>query len=620
MTRLMPLSFRAQLTLVLVAFSLVLTAALGWVAYRTSQGIIEREAIRAVGIAANAREQALLRLLHRQVDRADNFLRIARLSCLSENPKRDPCLRGLLEDFKMTEGATEARLEFRNEINLPVGADASVFSEMPSGDQLAKFITDDQGHSSYLLRIESENREASVSLLFPIKTITQIFSDRYGLGESGETFLTDARGYFITPSRDSAHSSGQSHPIESTPMKSCLSGHNGEMLERDYREIEVIHGFRYVKEIGGGCIMAHLDQSEAFAPAQTLRTEVTAMSAMFAAFAMVLSFALARSLAQPIVRLTARARALQAGDFTSPVAMDGPLEVRTFAGAFASMAQSLNESRTALLKSEQQHRRFNEELERMVAERTRELEAANREYAKQAEKLARSNADLERFAYIASHDLKEPLRMVMSFTKLLAKRYKDQLDADAEQFIGFAVDGAERMEQLIQDLLTYSRVSAPDKQFQPVDCQAAFTLALINLKTAIEESGAIVTCSALPVVLGDHTQLAQLFQNLIGNAVKYRSATPPTVHVSATRPSMPDDSEEWLFSVRDNGIGIDPQYADRIFVIFQRLHGREQYPGTGVGLAICKKIVERHGGRIWVESQLGQGATFYFTLPGNLSG
>ena len=344
------------------------------------------------------------------------------------------------------------------------------------------------------------------------------------------------------------------------------------------------------------------------------------MSAMFAAFAMVLSFALARSLAQPIVRLTARARALQAGDFASPVPMDGSLEVRTFAGAFASMAQSLNESRTALLKSEQQHRRFNEELERMVAGRTRELEAANREYAKQAEKLARSNADLERFAYIASHDLKEPLRMVMSFTKLLAKRYKDRLDTDAEQFIGFAVDGAERMEQLIQDLLTYSRVSVADKQFQPVDCQAAFTLALINLKTAIEESGATVTRGPLPVVPGDHTQLAQLFQNLIGNAVKYRSEAPPTVHVSATRRTVPDDSDEWLFSVRDNGIGIDPQYAERIFVIFQRLHGREQYPGTGVGLAICKKIVERHGGRIWVESRLGQGSTFYFTLRENLSG
>ena len=352
MPRLMPLSFRAQLTLVLVAFSLVLTSALGWVAYRTSQGIIEREAIRAVGIAANAREQALLQLLRRQVDHADNFLRIARLSCLGENPGKVQCLKGLLEDFKLTEGATEARLEYRDLV--AVGADASVFSEMPSSDQLANFVMDDKGHASYLLHVTSENREASVSLVFPVKTIAPVFSDRYGLGQSGETFLTDTRGYFITPSRDPAHSSGQSHPIESASMRSCLEGHNGEMLERDYREVDVVHGFRYVKEIGGGCIMAHLDQSEAFAPAHALRTEVTAMSAMFAAFAMVLSFALARSLAQPIVRLTARARALQAGDFASPVPMDGPLEVRTFAGAFASMAQSLNESRTALLKSEQQ--------------------------------------------------------------------------------------------------------------------------------------------------------------------------------------------------------------------------------------------------------------------------
>src|SRR5213080_349412 len=274
MPRLMPLSFRAQLTLVLVAFSLVLTSALGWVAYRTSQGIIEREAIRSVGSAANAREQALLQLLHLQVDHADNFLRIARLSCVNENLEKAQCLRGLLEDFKLTEGATEARLEYQDRIRMAVGRDASVFSEVPLGDQLAKFVTDDKGQASYLLRVASENREASVSLLFPVKTITPVFSDRYGLGESGETFLTDARGYFITPSRDPAHSSGQSHPIESASMRSCLEGHNGEMLERDYREVDVVHGFRYIKEIGGGCIMAHLDQSEAFAPAHALRTEV----------------------------------------------------------------------------------------------------------------------------------------------------------------------------------------------------------------------------------------------------------------------------------------------------------------------------------------------------------
>ena len=614
LTGLMPLSFRAQLTLYLVAFSLVLTAALGWVAYHASRGIIEREATRAVGIVANAREQALIRLLRRQVERADNFLRIARLSCVSENRRKSQCLQELLEDFRLTEGATEARLEHRGPMTVAVGAEASSFPAVPAGDQLAKFVTDDKGEASYVLHVESGNGEAAVSLKFPIKTVLTIFSDRYGLGQSGETFLTDARGYFITPSRDLAHS-GQSHPIESTPMKSCLAGHNGETLERDYRQVDVVHGFRYVKEIGGACIMVHLDQSEAFEPAHLLRTEVAAMSAMFAAFAMVLSFALAQSLAKPIVRLTARARALQAGDFASPVPIEGPREVRTFAGAFASMAQSLSESRTALLKSERQLRSFNEDLEQRVLERTRELEGTNREYAKQADQLARSNADLERFAYVASHDLKEPLRMVISFTRLLAKRYKDQLDADAQQFIGFAVDGAERMEQLIQDLLAYSRVTAADKQFQPVDCQAALTLALINLKSAIEESGAIVTHDALPVVLGDQIQLAQLFQNLIGNAVKYRSDTTPKVHVTATREAMADNTKVWVFSVRDNGIGIDPQYAERIFVIFQRLHGREEYPGTGVGLAICKKIVERHGGRIWVVSQLGQGATFYFTLP-----
>jgi light-regulated signal transduction histidine kinase (bacteriophytochrome) len=171
------------------------------------------------------------------------------------------------------------------------------------------------------------------------------------------------------------------------------------------------------------------------------------------------------------------------------------------------------------------------------------------------------------------------------------------------------------MEQLIHDLLTYSRVDIAEAQFEPVDCQTALTTALINVKTAIEESGSVVTYESLPVVRGDRTQLTQLFQNLIANAVKYHSEKPPFIHVACVSRFTPDNKPEFLFSVRDNGIGIAPQYADRIFVIFQRLHSPEEYPGTGVGLAICKKIVEHHGGRIWVESQLGRGATFYFTLP-----
>jgi PAS domain S-box-containing protein len=234
--------------------------------------------------------------------------------------------------------------------------------------------------------------------------------------------------------------------------------------------------------------------------------------------------------------------------------------------------------------------------------------------------LQRSNAELEQFAYIASHDLQEPLRMVTSFVQLLADRYRGQLDADADEFIGYATDGAKRMQQLILDLLEYSRVGTRGQPPQPTNAAAALADALWNLGLTIEDTRAIVTHDPLPVVLADSVQLSQLFQNLIGNAIKFRGAEPPRVHISARETSpretfeVSETSKVWEFAVRDNGIGIEPQYFERIFVIFQRLHKRSEYPGTGIGLAICKKIVERHGGRIWVESQPEQGSAFYFTL------
>ena len=232
---------------------------------------------------------------------------------------------------------------------------------------------------------------------------------------------------------------------------------------------------------------------------------------------------------------------------------------------------------------------------------------------KAAGELKRSNDQLEQFAYVASHDLQEPLRMVASYTQLLAKRYKGRLDSDADEFIAYAVDGCNRMQSLIRDLLAYSRSGADNKVLREVAGDAALKVALENVRVSIEDSGAIVTHDLLPYLTTDETQLVQIFQNLIGNAIKYHGAAAPLIHVSATK----SGDKEWIFSVRDNGLGIAPQYFERIFIIFQRLHGKHEFNGTGIGLAICKKNVEQLGGRIWVESQLDKGSTFYFALPVN---
>jgi len=264
------------------------------------------------------------------------------------------------------------------------------------------------------------------------------------------------------------------------------------------------------------------------------------------------------------------------------------------------------------------------ELEIRVDERTEELLNSNAllEYelkerrraeemlAQQAKDLARSNAELEQFAYVASHDLQEPLRLISSYTRLLEKRYKNKLDADADEFIVYIVDSATRMQRLISDLLAYSRVSTRARSFNRTDLNESLKQALFNLQITIEEKQAAVTQDQLPVLSADAIQMVQLFQNLVANAIKFHNQEPPRIHISANQAG-----ETWTIAVSDNGIGIDPRFSERIFILFQRLHDPSEYPGTGIGLAICKRIVERHQGRIWVESEEGKGATFYFTLP-----
>jgi len=256
----------------------------------------------------------------------------------------------------------------------------------------------------------------------------------------------------------------------------------------------------------------------------------------------------------------------------------------------------LNELNTAMVEEIEQRRKTEEALKLTTA------------------KLTSSNADLQRFAYVASHDLQEPLRAVAGFVTLIASKHKGTLDEESEGWINHAVEGSTRMRNLINDLLAYARVESRGKALELIDTNKAYNQAKRDLSVLIEESNAELTSSDLPELMGDEGQLTQVFQNLIGNAIKFKSYEKPTVHVSATR-----KDDDWLFSVKDNGIGFEPEHVDRIFIIFQRLHGREEYKGTGIGLALCKKIIERHGGRIWAESEKGKGSTFYFTIPINAS-
>jgi len=337
-------------------------------------------------------------------------------------------------------------------------------------------------------------------------------------------------------------------------------------------------------------VVVDLLESQYLAPLQYLELMAWLTVGLIIIIVLVISILLVRSITRPIRRLTQAAISVEQFQAFDPSVVEkvasGRDEIAHLGRVFKSMVLSLRQ----------------ELIERKKVEK---------KLKKTLKHLERSNKDLEEFAFVASHDLQEPLRMVASFTKLLAKSYKDKLDEDANDFIKYAVDGAIRMQNLIEGLLSYSRITSRGLPFNRIDVNSIVDKVILNLKNSIEETETVITYDELPTILGDERQMEQLFQNLIQNSIKFRrNGIPPQIHISSKK-----QDKEWVFSVSDNGIGIDSQYFDKIFIIFQRLHLRDEYPGSGLGLALCRKIISRHGGKIWVESKLGKGSTFYFTIP-----
>lgn len=478
--------------------------------------------------------------------------------------------------------------------------------------QFVHLIAGDASHS-----VPKETSSAVLVVdVVPNKTVKQILHTGGGLGQTGEVLLVNHDSEILTQLKhllaDGSEPAVLDYKIEALAATLAAQGKEGLITSLDYRGEPVLAAYRHLRispEIGWGMV-TKIDDSEVFANlGKTVERTIFVglVGILFAFFAIML---ISRQLAGPIRELSDLALTVESGDLSARFSGRARGEVGILATTFNSMI--------AQIQSSQQ------QLERLVEERTVELRVKNEDLEneiferKQAEKLVqhsneelrRSNQDLEQFAYVASHDLQEPLRMISSYTQLLERRYKDKLDQDANDFIHFAVDGASRMQNLINDLLEYSRISTRGKLPEKVDSHAVLGQAIANLQSQIAKTGAMVTNDDMPEIEADESQLMRVFQNLIGNAIKFHGDNTPHVHVS-----VQEKGKEWVFAVRDNGIGIDEKYRERAFTIFQRLQGKTDYPGTGIGLAICKRVVSRHGGRIWFESKPGEGTTFYFTLP-----
>lgn len=427
-----------------------------------------------------------------------------------------------------------------------------------------------------------------------LATLSDILREFKGLWQSEDSYLVNNQHIFITEPRFGKNYMLRK-TIYSTGVNQAIAKKNGVALYRGYRGVEVMGAYQYLAE-HDLALITEVDSTDYMAPIIELRQSLYLAAACITAMALLIGWLAARAIVAPLTALISAINSVSGSNLELKFDIKSPgQELATIVNAFQKMMSRL---KTTLVSREQLQAEIEQ---RKVAEQDLRIALKH---------VTRSNAELEQFAYVASHDLQEPLRMVASYNQLLAERYGPQLDERAHKYIHYAVDGSHRMQRLIQDLLTYSRVTTRGAEFEPVDFHQIVLEVMHNLELRIRESGAQITAANLPMVSGDPGQLMQLMQNLLANSIKFKQeAVAPVIHIEAQL-----QQQEYLFSVHDNGIGIDSKYRDKIFVVFQRLHTREEYPGTGIGLAVCKRIVERHGGNIWFSSEPGRGTTFYFTL------
>jgi signal transduction histidine kinase len=426
-----------------------------------------------------------------------------------------------------------------------------------------------------------------------LEKLSKIMEQASGLSRTEDTYLVNTFNYFVTEPRF-----GKGYALLKATftlgVTEALTKRSGTGFYLNYRSVPVIGVYTWIGE-RKLALITEIDQNEAFEPIGALRITILTLCLIVVAAVIIISWFTSKSMARPLEGLVRCTQLMGQGNLDIRFKATTRDEIGELAEAFGQMAEQLKHimvSKTCLEHEIVERKKTEEKLNIVMKD------------------LERSNRDLEQFAYVASHDLKEPLRMVWSYIELIREHYGDLLDENGKEYIHFAVDGATRMEKMISDLLSFSRVSTQGKDLKIVSSETAFELAVQNLQVAISESGAMITHDPLPLVKADDIQLVQVFQNLLANAIKF-TREKPCIHAAAEK-----DGNVFKFSVKDNGIGIDSHYRKDVFKIFHRLHSREKYPGTGIGLALCRRIVERHGGHIWFESKPGEGSVFYFTLEG----